>query len=965
MRHRLDLARAQHARRSQGANLPGRLTLTAALGLCGALAPLSPAAADAVSLLPSYTQSFDGLAATGSAIAWVDDQTLAGWYATRTTYNANTGSANTGALYSYGASEASERALGSLASGGTQTVVYGVRLRNDSASAIDSLTVRYRGEQWRDGGSTTTASLPQRLALSYRVGGTDLTSGSWTEVAALDFTSPVAGTVTPRALDGNAAANAVVVSGSLTNLALAPGQELWLRWSDANDANNDHGLAIDDLRVEAATTPDQPEVPSDCSASDTPIGTVQGAGESAALTGNVTIQGVVVGDFEGASPALRGFYVQDSGDADPATSDAIFVFTAGQDRVQLGDEVQLTGAVAEFQGQTQLSSVEQLTLCARGRTVTPTALTLPVPELAFLERYEGMLVSFAQTLHVTEHFQLGRFGQVTLAADARLAQPTNVAQPGAAARAIQAQNDRSRIIVDDALQSQNPDPIVFGRGGQPLSAANTLRGGDTVSGLTGVLTYTWAGNAASGNAYRVRPIGSLGASVPNFVASNPRPTTAPAVAGELKVASFNLLNYFNTFGNACSFGVGGAVAECRGAESASEFERQSNKTVQALAALDADIVGVIEIENDGYGPGSAIVELVDRLNLTVGAGTYAFVDVDARTGRLNAAGDDAIKVGLLYRPSKVQPVANHTHADSNPVHNRAPVLQTFEDARGARLTVVVNHFKSKGCDGASGADLDQGDGQGCFNATRVAQASALVDFMDELRATSGDPDELVIGDLNSYAKEEPIQVLEAAAYTNLIAASAGAAAYSYAFDGQWGYLDHALASPSLRTQVSGAAELHINADEPSVLDYNTNFKTEGQRAALYAADRYRTSDHDPVLVGVSLAAPIVPFGRLTESLDAVNAGSALPIEFSAGGDLGLSILAAGSPSSREVDCATSAPKGDAATITTPGQSGLAYDAASGRYTIVWKTDRSFAGTCRSLTLTLTQGSMYSTVVRFR
>ncbi len=113
-----------------------------------------------------------------------------------------------------------------------------------------------------------------------------------------------------------------------------------------------------------------------------------------------------------------------------------------------------------------------------------------------------MLVRLPQTLYVTEHFQLGRFGQVVLSSGERLRQPTNVVAPGAPALALQAQNDLNRIILDDELQAQNPDPIVFGRGGLPLSAANTLRGGDTATGIVGVLTYTWAGNAASGNAYR-------------------------------------------------------------------------------------------------------------------------------------------------------------------------------------------------------------------------------------------------------------------------------------------------------------------------------------------------------------------------------------------------------------------------------------------------------------------------------
>lgn len=142
---------------------------------------------------------------------------------------------------------------------------------------------------------------------------------------------------------------------------------------------------------------------------------------------------------------------------------------------------------------------------------------------------------------------MGRFGQVVMSVNARQMQPTNVVAPGAAAAALQAQNNLARIIVDDATNDQNPDPIIFGRGGNPLSASNTLRGGDVATGIVGIMTYTWSGNEASGNAYRVRPIGAMGGGAPNFVATNARPTTPTSVGGTLRVSSFNVLNYFNSF----------------------------------------------------------------------------------------------------------------------------------------------------------------------------------------------------------------------------------------------------------------------------------------------------------------------------------------------------------------------------------------------------------------------------------
>ena len=120
---------------------------------------------------------------------------------------------------------------------------------------------------------------------------------------------------------------------------------------------------------------------------------------------------------------------------------------------------------------------------------------------------------------------------------------------------------------------------------------------------------------------------------------------------------------------------------------------------------------------------------------------------------------------------------------------------------------------------------------------------------------SGDPDFLIIGDMNSYAKEDPIIVITNAGYTNLVNSFIGINAYSFVFGGQSGYLDHSLSSPRLTSQVTGVTEWHINADEPVVLDYNVEFKTANQINIFYNSGPYRASDHDPVVVGINLNAP--------------------------------------------------------------------------------------------------------------
>jgi predicted extracellular nuclease len=619
-------------------------------------------------------------------------------------------------------------------------------------------------------------------------------------------------------------------------------------------------------------------VPAACSQAATPINQVQGSGDVSPLAGTtVTVQGVVVGDFEGASGSgtLRGFYLQQATpDADPATSEGVFVFNGGgANLVSVGQLVRVTGSVSEFQGQTQITtSNTQVLVCGTG-TVTPTDVLLPFADMAFAERYEGMLVRLPQTLSVTEHFQLGRFGQVVLSVNGRQQQPTNVVAPGAAAVALEAANQLGRIILDDPLQTQNPDPIVFGRNGLPLSAGNTLRGGDATSGIVGVMTYTWAGNGASGNAWRVRPVGALGASVPVFQPTNARPVGTPLPTAALRVAGFNVLNFFNNVAG-CTGGVSGAAMDCRGAGSdisgaanqaaqfAVEYPRQLAKTVAALARLDAAVAGLVEIENDGYGPGSAQRALVDALNAATAPGRYALIDVDTRTGQVDAMGSDAIKVAFIYQPQRVQPVGRTAAlnnvafvngGDSAP-RNRPALAQAWEQADGARFITVVNHLKSKG----SACDLpDAGDGQGNCNAVRLAAAQQLRSWLATDPTGTAEPDVLILGDLNAYAKEDPITSFTNAGWRDLIASYGGSQAYGYVFNGQWGTLDHALATPSLALgQVAGATHWHINADEPSVLDYNVNFKTAGLIASLYAADEFRNSDHDPAVVALALTPPL-------------------------------------------------------------------------------------------------------------
>jgi len=569
---------------------------------------------------------------------------------------------------------------------------------------------------------------------------------------------------------------------------------------------------------------------------------VQGTTDASPKVGQtVTVEGVVVGDFQGAGQ-FSGYYLQEEdadADSDPATSEGIFVFSGVP--VNAGDRVRLTATVSEFNGLTELAPAAggvTVTATGAGASVTPTVVTLPVSAVADLERYEGMSAVFTQTLTVSEVFTLARFGEVVLSGAGRLYVPTSQATPGAAANALAAQNARNRILLDDGLNTQNPAFVAYPQGG--LTAANTLRVGDTVSVLSGVVDYRFS-------EYRVQPTAPV-----DFTHSNPRPGAPDDVGGNLKVASFNVLNYFN------GDGAGGGFPTSRGANTPLEFQRQRQKEISALSALNADIVGLMEMENDA-GPASAVADLVAGLNDRLGPGTYAYVD----TGVL---GTDEIKVALIYKPGSVTPVGSWQALTSeqdprfDTTRNRPSLAQTFRDnATGRKLTVDVNHLKSKGsaCDG----DPDTGDGSGNCNLTRTRAAAALVDWLKTDPTGSGDPDFLLVGDMNSYTFESPIQTFVDGGLTNLVRKYDGLAGYSYVFDGESGYLDHALATPSLAAQVSGVGHWHINADEPIALDYNTEFKSAAQVDSLYSPEAFRASDHDPVLIGIALApAPTVNAG---------------------------------------------------------------------------------------------------------
>ncbi|WP_370634000.1 ExeM/NucH family extracellular endonuclease [Deinococcus sp. RIT780] len=620
----------------------------------------------------------------------------------------------------------------------------------------------------------------------------------------------------------------------------------------------------------------------------TNVASVQGttpSGDAASpLSGqSVTVEGVVTSVHPSSDiDSLKGFFLQEEGidaDGDATTSDGVFVFCdTSCSTVKVGDRVRVGATVTEYRSTYTYPpsgnnpAVTVTAPLTTTRLTAPTVTTLssgvPLPEAASIapnlpvsqrERFEGMLVTTTGT--VTSNFTLGRFGNVDLSAS-RITNYTQTNAPsvsGYSAYASDLPNQTLRI--DNSSLQQNPDPI-YGLNGQPLSAGNSLRGGDRGT-ATGVLHYEHDGfgnRSGSNFMYRVMTTSA------QFDPVNPRQSAPEAVGNSnLRVGAMNVLNYFTTLVNSNTTlpsntpctpnGVGSAA---RGANNCEEFLRQQDKIVAAISGLNADVLNLMEIQNDfDKGSSSSVALLVQKLNATLGAGTYAYVNPGAKVGT------DAISVAMIYKPAAVTPVGNLALLDNrfDPNYtdtcNRPSWAQTFQsNANGGRFTAVALHLKSKGGSCSGLGDADTGDGQGNGYKARENAANALVNWLATDPTGTGESDILLMGDYNAYAMEKPLSILATAGYTNLFSNSS----YSYQFDGQWGSLDHATGSASLAAQVTGKTKWHINADEPTALDYNTEFKSAGQKASLYAADAFRSSDHDPLLIGLNLTAqtPLTP-----------------------------------------------------------------------------------------------------------
>jgi predicted extracellular nuclease len=615
------------------------------------------------------------------------------------------------------------------------------------------------------------------------------------------------------------------------------------------------------------------------------------------VTTEVTVAGVVVGDV----PLLGGFYLQDAdGDGAAATSDGIFV--ASPLAVGLGDSVAVTGTPSENFGETRITAAA-VGVCTPAPsdplTALPTAAPLDLPAAAAArEPLEGMLVAPADVLTVSEVFALTRFGELTLSEGGVLVQPTELARPGPEAEAIAASNALRHVILDDgsnASTSATNRPY--------LSPTTPVRVGDELTFTSPVVLGFGFGS------WRLQP--ADGTADGTFAPQNTRPGAPDPVGGDVTLATFNVLNYFLTWSG----------DDARGATSEAAFLRQSAKIVTAILALDADLIALNEVEDTnstGYDGGSgnadlALADLVARLNAVAGPGTYAYVPLP---DELYAVDRDVIRTAIIYRPAAVTPVGEPVGLVDEAVwfNAREPIAQTFV-AQGDVFTVVANHFKSKSPGAPTGDNVDIGDGQGEWNGDRVRQAQSLAAFAAGLQTSSGDTDVILLGDFNAYTQEDPIEALRTAGYVDL-GAELDPDRYSYVFDELSGSLDHALVSASVVDKITGAAHWNINAVESFAYQYTGD-------PALYATHAYRSSDHDPLVVGLDLATPTLSISDAAPVTEGTAASFTVTLSAPTAVEVTVAVsttgvtATAGSDFTATSTTATFAPGATTATVTVP------------------------------------------------
>jgi uncharacterized repeat protein (TIGR01451 family) len=984
---------------------------------------LVPAAGAQVSLSTTgvpVTQNFDGLANTGTNITWTDNSTIAGWYSTRVAYNSGTGSSNAGALYSFGAASAADRALGGIGSGGTGTFYWAVRLVNNTGNPLSSLDISYMGEQWRDGGAATPVA--QTMVFEYQVAtaGTitdaDTPSTGWTAFTSLDFTSPVfVNTATGAAVDGNVATT--LRSANLA-VAVAAGQEIWLRWRDVNDGGNDHGLAVDTFSVTANGGPpanvlnvndvtlaegnagttsffftvslsapagpggvtfdiatadgtaqdDNPatedndyvaksltgqtipagsstyafsvDVNGDTStepnetffvnvtnitganAGDvqglgtinnddvtlTPIHDIQGPGNSSPIVGaSITTSGIVTG------VKSNGFYIQEpdaSVDADPATSEGVFVFTSSAPpaAAAVGNQVQVAGTVVEFVPTadtlqpplTEISSptVTQLSTGNPLPAAIPLTASFPSPAGPFdqLERVEGMRVSMASM--TVNGGTLGNISEANATATSTgvffgvvTGLPRAFREPG-----IQAPDPPPTGTIPPIPRwDTNPEVVRVDSDALTGTTAVDVGAGAVVTGLVGPLDYTF-------RRYTILPENPL------TVVGGPTLGVATAPLGnEVTVAGFNLQRFYDTANDPATSDV---------VLTAGAFDNRLNKASLAIRnhLLMPDIVGVVEMENL-----TTLQALAARISADAIAASQPDPDYDSYLVEGNDIG--GIDVGYLVKTAvvtgstpRVSVISVTQELDGsllvNPdsstdvLNDRPPLVLEAEvnHANGTSypLVVIINHLRSLNDAESNDPGANGWPTAGArVRAKRQQQAEDLANYIQGRQVADPTENQVILGDFNAFEfndgygdsmntitgtpppDNQTVVIGDGADLVNpdldnLFDTVPPADRYSYVFDGMAQSLDHVVVNAALIASTTARRLEHprVNADFPETAKNNSAVAT-------------RIADHDPVVTYFTVAGfasadlsitktdspdPVVAGTNLTYTITVTNSG---------------------------------------------------------------------------------------------
>ncbi len=644
---------------------------------------------------------------------------------------------------------------------------------------------------------------------------------------------------------------------------------------DTDNNNADFVVAAPDPQNASSEPPPPPtEV-------DATIAEVQGTdtGTSPHAGDIVTTQGVVTASYPAGG--FNGFYIQTEGtggatDDTPGASDGLFVFGGSTFTAypEVGDFVEVTGAVSEFG--TAPNTLTEITVDNAGVTetagpfdpVAPLAAAYP-STTADREAHEGELFAPTNQFTVTNTFNMNNFAEIGLATGGTpLISPTEVedAQTGDVA-GVTADNAARAVALDDGastnyLSGDNQDiPLPW------LSTSNPVRVGATAT-LHAPVVLDWRNNV-----WKFQPTQRVtgdGASVATFENTRPANNNPLDVGGDIRLATFNVLNYFPTTGqefvglapgNTCTYfndRDGNPIANntCnpngpRGAANTANLARQQSKIVSAINRLGASIVSLEELENSakfGKNRDFAITQLVRALNTDAGPGTWSFAPTPPQADRPAVAQEDVIRTGFIFKPADVRLVGDSRILvdEENFDNAREPLAQAFKAAGTSdddAFTVLVNHFKSKG----SGAD--DGTGQGLANPDRIGQANALLTFASDFAEDRGTEAIFLAGDFNSYSQEDPMQVLYGAGYDAIESNTEGEETYS--FSGLSGSLDHVLGNAAAMDMVTGADVWNINSPESVAFQYsrfNYNVTQFFEGSLPFAA-----SDHDPEIVGLDLA----------------------------------------------------------------------------------------------------------------